>query len=56
MLVKDPAWLWLWLCPAAIAPIAPLAWELPYAVGVPPPKKREMLKIIQKKGTLLHYS
>ena len=26
--------LWLWLRPAATAPIQPLAWELPYASGV----------------------
>ena len=25
--VKDLAWLWLW--PAAVAPIPPLAWESP---------------------------
>ena len=25
--------LWLWCRPAAAAPIGPLAWELPYAVG-----------------------
>ena len=25
-------WLWLWL--VAVAPIAPLAWEPPYATGV----------------------
>ena len=31
--VKDPALLWLWCRPAAIAPIQPLAWEPPYAVG-----------------------
>ena len=31
--VKDPALLWLWCRPAATAPIGPLAWELPYAVG-----------------------
>ena len=24
---------WLWCRPAAIAPIQPLAWELPYAAG-----------------------
>ena len=30
----DLAWLWLWCGPAAIAPIRPLAWEPPYAVGV----------------------
>ena len=43
--------LWLWRRPAAIAPIQPLAWELPYAVGAalkskkqntsPPPKKSQ---------------
>ena len=31
--VKDPAWLWLWCRPAAVAPIGPLAWEPPYAAG-----------------------
>ena len=31
--VKDPALLWLWCRPAATAPIRPLAWVLPYAVG-----------------------
>ena len=28
---SDPTLLWLWL--AAVAPIGPLAWELPYAVS-----------------------
>ena len=42
--VKDLALLWLWCRPAAAAPIGPLAWELPYAMGralkrPPPPKK-----------------
>ena len=31
--VKDPVWLWLWCRPAATAPIRPLAWEPPYALG-----------------------
>ena len=31
--VKDPALLWLWGRPAAIAPMCPLAWEPPYASG-----------------------
>ena len=31
--VKDPAWLWLWCRPAAVAPIRPVAWEPPYATG-----------------------
>ena len=30
---SDPALLWLWHRPAAMAPIQPLAWEPPYAVG-----------------------
>ena len=29
--VKDPAWLWLWGRPAAVALIRPVAWEPPYA-------------------------
>ena len=29
----DPTLLWLWLWPAALAPIQPLAWKLPYAIG-----------------------
>ena len=32
--VKDLAFLWLWLWPAATAPIRPLAWESPYAEGM----------------------
>ena len=38
----DPALLWLWHRPAAAAPIRPLAWELPCAVGVAP--KRQKIK------------
>ena len=30
---SDPMLLWLWPRLAAIAPIRPLAWEPPYAVG-----------------------
>jgi len=29
----DPEFLWLWCRPAATAPIGPLVWEPPYAVG-----------------------
>ena len=35
----DPALLWLWL--AAAAPVWPLAWELPCAVGVALKKKKK---------------
>ena len=31
--VKDPALLWLWCRPAAVAWIQPLAWEPPYATA-----------------------
>ena len=30
---SDPALLWLWGRPVAMAPIRPLAWEPPYAAG-----------------------
>ena len=36
---SDLVLLWLWHRPMAAAPIRPLAWEPPYAVGVTPPKK-----------------
>ena len=29
----DPALLWLWHRPAAVAPIRPLTWEPPYTLG-----------------------
>ena len=44
---SGPALLWLWYRPAAVAPIPPLAWELPSAAGAalkstpPHPQKRE---------------
>ena len=34
---SDPALLWLWCKPEAIALIQPLAWEPPYASDAPPP-------------------
>ena len=38
--VKDPALLWLWCRLAATAPIRPLAWKPPYAMGVALEKKK----------------
>ena len=32
-LSSDMVLLWLWYGPAAVAPIGPLAWELPCAAG-----------------------
>ena len=40
--VGDPMLLWLWCRRAAAAPMGPLAWEPPYAVGVA--LKRQMTK------------
>jgi len=37
----DPTLLWLWCRPAAEAPMQPLAWELPYAMGVALKKKKK---------------
>ena len=43
--VGDPALLWLWRRPAAIAPIGPLAWEPPYARVQPYRAKKKKGKI-----------
>uniref|UniRef100_A0A8D0WRW5 Uncharacterized protein n=2 Tax=Sus scrofa TaxID=9823 RepID=A0A8D0WRW5_PIG len=40
---SDSALLWLWRRLVATAPIRPLAWELPYAMGVGPQKKRKKI-------------
>ena len=42
---SEPALLWLWCRLAATAPIGPLAWKPPYAVGV----AQEMAKKGKKK-------
>ena len=38
---SDLALLWLWCRPAAVAPIRPLAWEPPHAVGAALKKKKK---------------
>ena len=38
---SDPALLWLWYRRAATAPIQPLAWEPPYALGATLKRKRK---------------
>ena len=40
----DPALLWFWCRPAAIAPIRPLAWEPPYATGASLEKTKKKKK------------
>ena len=37
---SDPASLWLWCRPAAVAPIQPWVWELPYATDAALKSKR----------------
>ena len=44
---SDPVLLWLWYKWAAVAPIPPLAWEPPYALGVA--LKRQKKKKKKKK-------
>ena len=47
----DPTFLWLWHKLAAVAPIQPLAWELPYAAGaaLKSEKKKKKKKKKEKK-------
>ena len=56
---SDPALLWLWYRPAAVALTGPLAWESPYAVGAALKSKRKKkisdcysLKALKKELTL----
>ena len=48
-LVLDPALLWLWCRPAAAAPIQPLAWEPPYAMGMALKRQKKKKKILKKR-------
>ena len=50
----DPILLWLWCRPAATAPICPLAWELPYAMGAAlgGKKKKKKRQKIENKAAL----
>ena len=45
----DPALLWLWNRPVAIAPIRPLDWESPYAMGAALEKAKRQKKKKEKK-------
>ena len=53
--VLDLALLWLWYRPLAVAPIRPLAWEPPYAVGaaLKSEKKEKRLNVEAKAWTSL---
>ena len=41
---SDPALLWLWHRPTAVAPIGPLAWEPPYTMDVALKRKKKKKK------------
>ena len=45
---SDPSVLWVWCRPVATAPIQPLAWEPPHAMGA----AQEMAKKQQQKSIL----
>ena len=47
---SDTVLLWLWHRPAATAPIRPLAWEPPYAMGVAQRNSKETKKNKQTKN------
>ena len=40
---SDPALLWLWCRPEAVALIRPVAWETPYAIGVALKSKKKRI-------------
>ena len=44
---SDPVLLWLLQRPGAVAPIQPLAWELPYAEALALKKKKKKKKILK---------
>ena len=46
---SDPTLLWLWRGPVATAPIRPLAWEPPYAVGAAQRNSKKTKKKKKKK-------
>ena len=46
--VKDLALLWFWHRPAAVAPIRPLAWEPPYAMGAALKSKKRKMKCCER--------
>ena len=42
---SEPELLWLWGGPAAAAPIRPLAWERPYAMGAALKRKAKKIPL-----------
>ena len=52
--LKDPALLWLWCRLAAAALIQPLAWELPYAVGMALKRKKKKNNLVESISLLFY--
>ena len=53
---SDPALLWLWRKPAAIAPIGPQSWEPLYASGaaLKRQKKKKQTKQMRNDGSIMN--
>ena len=50
---SDLALMWLWCRPAAVVPIWPLAWELPYAMGAALKKQEKKISIAMYSHSLI---
>ena len=58
-LILPLLWLWLWRRPVTTAPTQPLAWELPYAVGMALKKANicyRKLEILSEHTNFFHQS
>ena len=51
---SDPELLWLWHRPASLAPVPPLAWELPNAAGVVLKRKKKKKKYMAIQSFIFH--
>ena len=50
--ISDPELLWLWCRLVVVASIRPLAWELPYAVGVAQKRHKKSVNVTKVPGVL----
>ena len=55
-LTLGPAMLWLWHRLAAVAPVQPLAWQLPYGTGVALKRKKKSSMCVCVCVFLIHSS
>ena len=52
---SDLAWLWLWCRPVTTAPIRPLSWKPPYAVGAALKSQKKQKKLFFYINDILIY-